>query len=352
MRLKKFVFTTLTLLCFSALANAFTVIIDPGHGGSDPGAIGCKSKEKDLNLKVALLLGEKIEAECPDITVIYTRKSDQTLALKDRPRIANKNNGDFFISIHTNSAQSSKPCGTETFILGMAKEGANLEVAKRENSVILLEDDKESYQGFDPNKPESYILFEFLLDQYNEQSLLMADLIQQQFAKKTDRENRSVRQDLFWVLHQTKMPSVLVEIGFISNSSDENYLISKKGQNEIASAILEAIKQYKYEYDKKNNGKYQSLKTEISDNESPTYRVQLFAAKEELPCNHPSMKGEKNLTFFKENGYFKYTSQPVDDYEDAKKLHSALKEKFSDCFIIAFYKGEKISVKKALSIKK
>ncbi len=352
MRSKKFIFAVFALLCISTLASAFTIVIDPGHGGDDPGAIGCKSKEKDLNLKIALLLGEKIEAECPDITVVYTRKKDQTLTLKDRPRIANKNNGDFFISIHTNSAQSTKACGTETYILGMAKAGANLEVAKRENSVILLENDKESYQGFDPNRPESYIMFEFLQDQYNDQSLLMADLVQQQFAKKTDRENRSVRQDLFWVLHQTKMPSVLIEVGFISNASDENYLISKKGQNEIATAICEAVKQYKYEYDKKNNGKYQALKTEVLDSELPTYRVQLFAVKEELGANHPSMKGESNLTFYKENGYFKYTTQPQNDYDEVKKLHAEIKAKFPDCFIVAFYKGEKISVKKALTIKK
>lgn len=340
------------MLCVSNSANAFTVVLDPGHGGTDPGAIGKKSKEKDLNLKIVLLLGEKIKAECPDISVIYTRTKDQTVALKDRPRIANKNNGDLFISIHTNSAQSTKACGTETYILGMAKAGANLEVAKRENSVILLEDDKESYQGFDPNKPESYIMFEFLQDQYIDQSLLMADLVQQQFTKKTDRENRSVRQDLFWVLHQTKMPSILIEIGFISNASDENYLISKKGQNEIATAICEALKQYKYEYDKKNNGKYQKLTTEVSDNELPAYRVQLFATKEKLSNNHSAMKGEKDLTFYKENGYYKYTTQPLNNYNEVKKLHSTMKKKFPDCFIVAFYKGEKISVKKALTIKK
>lgn len=352
----------LLFFCFciviSLSAKQFILVLDPGHGGVDPGAVGTEVQEKDLNLKVALLVGEKISERCPDVKVIYTRDTDKTVTLRERPMIANKANGDLFISIHTNSNDSKRPCGTETYVIGLAKTGANFEVAKRENSVILLEADRESYQGFDPTSPESYIMFEFMQDQYVDQSLQMADFIQRNFTKKTDRVDRGVRQDLFWVLHQTKMPSVLVEMGFVSNASDQSYMMSKKGQNALAESIVCAFEQYKHEFDKKNGLKFQKKQQakkaieQSVDSLKPVFKLQLFASKEVLPENHVSMKGEKNLSYYEESGWIKYTAGDTSSYEEIKQLKKALDKKFGDSFIVAFFKGKKISLKEALSLLK
>ncbi len=347
------------LMALPAGAKRFTLALDPGHGGTDPGAIGTEVQEKELNLKVALLVGEKIRERCPDVDVIYTRKTDKTVALKDRPMIANKADADLFISIHTNANDSRRPCGTETYVIGLAKAGANFEVAKRENSVILLEEDRESYQGFDPTSPESYIMFEFMQDKYIEQSLQIADLIQQNFTTKTNRFDRGVRQDLFWVLHQTKMPSVLVEMGFISNASDQAYMISKQGQNALAESIANAFVQYKRDFDKKNGLKFKAEQTTKTESEKvaqnpdkPVFKVQLFVSKEVLPANHASMKGEKNLSYYEENGCVKYTCGETSDYKEIKRIKKELDKKFEGIFIIAFLNGKKISVKEALEILK
>lgn len=348
------------LIVMSLSAKRFTVVLDPGHGGTDPGAVGTVVKEKDLNLNVALLVGKKISERCPDVKVIYTRNTDKTVPLKDRPMIANRANGDLFISIHTNSNESKRPCGTETYVIGLAKAGANFEVAKRENSVILLEEDRESYQGFDPTSPESYIMFEFMQDQYIEQSLQMADFIQQNFSKKTDRTDRGVRQDLFWVLHQTKMPSVLVEMGFVSNASDQSYMMSKKGQNAIAESIVCAFEQYKHEFDKKNGLKFKPEKNtqemvveqHCNDTTMPIFKLQLFVSKEVLPLGHFSLKGETNLAYYEEGGWVKYTCGETNSYSEIKKLKKDMDKKFGDSFIIAFLNGKKISVKEALSMLK
>lgn len=357
---RQLVFVCLCLcVVISSAAKQFTLVLDPGHGGTDPGAVGTNAKEKDLNLKVALLVGEKISERCPDVKIIYTRKTDKTVPLKDRPMIANKANGDLFVSIHTNSSDSRIPCGTETYVIGLAKIGTNFEVAKRENSVILLEKDRESYHGFDPNSPESYIMFEFMQDQYMEQSLQMADFIQQNFSKKTDRTDRGVRQDLFWVLHQTKMPSVLVEMGFVSNASDQTYMLSKQGQEAIAESIVCAFEQYKHEFDKKNGLKFKQdalpqkqISAEETDSGKPVFKLQLFVSKEVLPENHASLKGEKNLSYYEENGLIKYTIGETTSFKEIKNLKKELDKKFSDSFIIAFLNGEKISVKEALSLLK
>ena len=357
---RRLVFVCLCLcVVISSAAKQFTLVLDPGHGGTDPGAVGTSAKEKDLNLKVAFLVGEKISERCPDVKIIYTRKTDKTVPLKDRPMIANKANGDLFVSIHTNSSDSKIPCGTETYVIGLAKIGTNFEVAKRENSVILLEKDRESYHGFDPNSPESYIMFEFMQDQYMEQSLQMADFIQQNFSKKTDRTDRGVRQDLFWVLHQTKMPSVLVEMGFVSNASDQTYMLSKQGQEAIAESIVCAFEQYKHEFDKKNGLKFKQdtllqkqISAEETDSGKPVFKLQLFVSKEVLPENHASLKGEKNLSYYEENGLIKYTIGETTSFKEIKNLKKELDKKFSDSFIIAFLNGEKISVKEALSLLK
>jgi N-acetylmuramoyl-L-alanine amidase len=224
------------------------VVIDAGHGGKDPGTSGQKAKEKDVTLKIALKLGKYIEENLPDVKVIYTRKGDTFPALEERPKIANRNNADLFISIHANANKNTKAFGTETYIMGLAKEQKNFEVAKRENSVILLDENyKEKYEGFDPESPESYILFSLTQSAFQENSLSFAHKVESQFKNRVGRHSRGVKQGPFWVLWSTAMPSVLIETGFLSNEKEEQYLLSAEGQDYMASGIYRAFKEYKAE---------------------------------------------------------------------------------------------------------
>ena len=230
--------------------NKFKLVIDAGHGGKDPGAIGRFSREKNINLAVAKAFGKLVETNCKDVEVIYTRQTDIFVPLDKRADIANKANADLFISIHTNALPGKVIArGTETYTLGMARAEANLEVAKRENAVILIENDyNERYQGFDPNSSESYIIFEFIQNRHIEQSIRLASDIQQCFAS-AKREDRGVRQAGFLVLRKTSMPSVLIEVGFISNRAEERYLASAEGQQRLAQAISDAFDRYKRTFD-------------------------------------------------------------------------------------------------------
>ncbi|WP_254155486.1 N-acetylmuramoyl-L-alanine amidase family protein [Chryseosolibacter indicus] len=229
------------------------VVIDAGHGGHDPGTKGKATKEKDVALKIALLLGEYIEKNLPDVKVIYTRKTDKYLALDERANIANKAKADLFICIHANSLPGSKAYGTETFVMGMHKDNSNFEVAKRENSVILMDENHaERYEGFDPASPESYILFSLTQSAYQESSLLFAQKVEQQFKSRVGRLSRGVKQAGFVVLWRTTMPSVLIETGFLSNESEEQFLAGDEGQKLIASGIYRAFKEYKSEVESIN----------------------------------------------------------------------------------------------------
>jgi len=230
------------------------VVIDAGHGGHDPGTVGKKYKEKDIALSIALKVGAYIEANVKDVSVIYTRKDDTYIPLDMRAEIANKHKADLFISIHVNSMPSNNTTyGTETWVMGLHKSESNLEVAKRENSVILLDQDyKERYEGFDPNSAESYILFSLTQDAYQQSSLKMAGKVENQFRARVGRNSRGVKQAGFVVLYKTAMPSVLVETGFISNKAEEDYLGSEKGQELIASGIYRAFKEYKFEVESIN----------------------------------------------------------------------------------------------------
>lgn len=234
------------LLSISVAAKPFTVVIDAGHGGKDPGAIGKTLKEKDINLKVALALGKLLEAE-KDIEVIYTRKTDVFVELSERANIANKNKADLFVSIHTNASAGNKSVsGTETYTLGMHRAASNLEVAKRENSAIIFEKDyQQRYEGFDPKSAESYIIFELMQDQYMKQSVTLAQRIQNQFSSTAKRNNRGVHQAGFLVLHATSMPSVLVEVGYITTPSEEQYLATQTATDNLSLSIFNAIKQYR-----------------------------------------------------------------------------------------------------------
>ena len=244
-------FLRMIVLTFSTLSlMSFTVVIDAGHGGHDAGAIGLVKgvKEKDLNLTVAKRLATKIQQNHPDVKVVLTRETDVFLPLQQRADIVNKNHADLFISIHTNAAENRKAQGAETFILGTDRMEDNLDVAMRENAVMKLEDDQTVYQGFDPNSIESYIIFELMQNQYMDNSLVFAELVQNQFVGTLHRANRGVRQAAFWVLLQSACPSVLVEMGFVSNAEEEKWLASEDGKNSIANGIYTAFQQY---YNKK-----------------------------------------------------------------------------------------------------
>jgi len=252
-------FICLFALYGTALATGpgkFVVVIDAGHGGRDPGAVRGKYQEKQINLAVALLLGDMIEQNIKDVQVVYTRKKDVFVPLIQRCNIANKANAHLFISIHTNSTPSSSTSasGADTYILGTDKTAENLAVAKRENSVILYEDDyKTTYGGFDPNSPTSSILFDYMSEKYMEQSHTFATHVQSGIKRIANRTDRGVRQSNILVLNRNSRPSVLIELGFINNPVEAKYLYSKVGQRALASAIYDGFRKYKYDYDKRMN---------------------------------------------------------------------------------------------------
>ena len=237
----------LLLLCCCLAAMPYTLVIDAGHGGKDPGAQSKTGKEKDINLAVALAFGKLVEQNCKDVKVVYTRKTDVFVELDERANIANRAKADLFISIHTNStAAKVGPQGTETYTLGMHRAADNLAVAKRENSVITLEKGYEQkYEGFDPNSSESYIIFELMQDKNMESSVKLAGLIQKQFRNSAKRVDKGVHQAGFLVLRATSMPSVLIELGYINNPAEAAYLTSKAGVNALAKSIYNAFVAYK-----------------------------------------------------------------------------------------------------------
>ncbi|AWW33088.1 N-acetylmuramoyl-L-alanine amidase [Echinicola strongylocentroti] len=224
------------------------VVIDAGHGGKDPGTMGSRSKEKDVALSIALKVGNYIKQYVPDVEVIYTRKTDVFIELKERANIANRNKADLFVSIHCNAVRGSNAYGTETYVMGSNHFERNFDVVKRENSVILQEDDyKENYEGFDPNSPESYMMVNLMQKAYFANSLSLAQKVETDFKTRLNRHSRGVKQLPLYVLWTTSMPSVLIETGFLSNSNEERYLNSENGQAYIASAIYRSIKSYKEE---------------------------------------------------------------------------------------------------------
>ncbi|MEZ4947413.1 MAG: N-acetylmuramoyl-L-alanine amidase [Cyclobacteriaceae bacterium] len=236
------------------------VVIDAGHGGHDSGTLGSNSKEKDVVLKIALKLGEIIKENIKGVKVIYTRDTDKFIDLSERANIANRNHADVFISIHANSLPTKTPdarkqsiYGTETYVMGLHKTDENFEVSKRENSVILLEENyKEKYEGFDPDSPESYILFSLTQSANQEASLLLASKVEDQFGQRAGRRSRGVKQAGFVVLYKTSMPSILIETGFLSNTKEERELNSDKVQDYIASGIYRAFKEYKNQIESVN----------------------------------------------------------------------------------------------------
>jgi len=247
-RMKRLYLIILYIACaLSMQAKTFTLVIDAGHGGKDPGAMGKTSNEKDINLRVALAFGKLVEQNMKDVKVVYTRKTDVFVELNERAKIANRNKADLFISIHTNASAGNKTVqGTETYTLGMHRAASNLEVAKRENSAIMLEDNyKEKYEGFNPKSSESYIIFELMQDEYMKQSVQLAKSIQEEFKSTGGRNNRGVNQAGFLVLRATSMPSCLVELGYISTPAEEKFLNTQEGTNKLSKSLFNAFKQYR-----------------------------------------------------------------------------------------------------------
>ena len=350
----------LALLCLPAIGaqtNGFTVVIDAGHGGKDPGARGSQINEKEINLQVALKLGSLIQKNHPEVNVVYTRKTDRFIELDERAEIANRNKADLFISIHVNSVRrGSSVRGAETYTLGLARTDENLEVAMRENSAILLEDNYlQKYEGFDPNSSESYIIFEFMQNKHMEQSIHLASEVQKCFTA-AKRNNRGVRQAGFLVLRKTSMPSVLIELGYISNPAEERFMKSKEGQNKLAESISKAFTTYKQEFDRRQACVQPSTRKDSNPTPSASiskqekgakgvvvYKVQILTSDKKLPSNSKVFKGYKNVSYFKEKGLYKYTYGETNSFNEIRKLRRQVAKDFKDAFIVAFQDGEKVN---------
>lgn len=325
-----------------------TVVIDAGHGGKDPGALGKIAKEKDVVLAIALKVGNYVEDYLPDVKVIYTRKKDVFVPLYKRAEIANKNEADLFISIHANAISNIKILGAETFALGPARSNENLDVAKKENSVIVMEDEYTTkYEGFDPNSTESYILFEYMQSTYLEQSTLMASIVQKQFKERAGRKDRGVKQAGFLVLRNVTHPSVLVEVGFLSNKTEEKYLTTSNGQTYIASAIFRAIRDYKKQFDEKSTVVKTAKKKKPKIENSIVFRIQVASYRREIKKGSGIYKKFDDIFVFKENGRYKYTTGSSADYDEIYEKLKVIKKKTPGSFIVAFDKNKKIPLSDA-----
>ncbi len=340
----------------AAQEKTFTVVIDAGHGGHDSGAVGQRGKEKDINLKVALKLGNLIQNNCKDTKVVYTRSKDVFIPLYRRAEIANNAKADLFISIHTNSigSRNSQIRGTETYTLGLHRTEDNLDVAKKENSVILIEDDyKQQYAGFDPNSSESYIIFEFMQNKNMSQSVNFATLVQRQF-RQGKRVDKGVHQAGFLVLRATSMPSVLIELGYITNREEEAYLLSESGTSNLANCIYKAFADYRSNH--KPDGIKDGIKagkaetpSSVAETGKPVFKIQILASKKLLPKGSREFKGLSPIDHYEENGMIKYTYGADTDYNKILRLkRSKVDGKFNDAFIVAFRNGKKMNTNQAI----
>ena len=380
------------------------VVIDAGHGGTDPGALGSKSKEKDITLALALEIGKRIKEKCPDVEVIYTRTKDVYPTVAGRATLANNKNADLFISVHCNAVENNKSArGVETYVMGLDKSEHSLAVARRENASILLEEDYQSnYGGFDPNSPESYVIFSLYANAYLDRSTKLAVKVQRNLVSTTSFPDRHVRQGGYWVLHAVAMPSILIEFGFITNPTEEAQLMDPTMQGKMAEAVASAFQEYKNEVegktqpaadnkdknsetdkskdtdknieadkgknqpdgkDKADNGKKTNDTAASSANNSTAnkggdnkpadnnsgvrFKVQLYATPDKVAVTDKRFSGLVQVDCYYENSLWKYTSGNVATYEEAQQLLTAAKAKFPDAFIISFKDGKKIPVSEA-----
>ena len=394
------ILAVLCMLAMSSLAanSRFTLVIDAGHGGHDAGALGAISKEKNINLAVALRFGKYVEQNMPDVRVIYTRKTDVFIPLHERANIANRANADLFISVHTNALPAGKIArGFETYTLGMHRAKDNLDVAMRENSVISMEKGyQQTYQGFDPKSSESYIIFEFIQGKNMERSVELARMIQRSVCDGADRPDKGVHQAGFLVLRETSMPSCLIELGFITTPDEENLLNNDGRVDDIAKGIYEAFAKYKNKYDKRVSVPYRASdkedtsvpkivpdayrqperKTVTSDTAvrtrnvttekpaakptvkpaakpaevkgAPVFKLQVFVSSRSLRKGDAHFKGETDYDSYQEGGMVKYTMGSSTNYNEIYRLRKSLLEKFPEAFIIAFKNGQKYDVNQAI----
>mgnify|MGYP000692124561 CR=1 FL=1 len=359
---------TLTILwvCVNQAAHAqevddeFTVLIDPGHGGKDSGTRGGGYFEKKVVLEVSLEVAEQLKST-PDIKGVLTRDKDVFIPLDERARIGNKVNADLFISIHCNAAADTRAYGAETFVLGLHRNEDNFEIAKKENKVILMEDDYEvKYDGFDPKSPESYMTFTVMQEEYLDESILLADKVQKRFTNHLSRHNRGVKQAGFLVLRETSMPSVLIELGFLSNPKEGKFLNSKQGQKKMANAIVKAIKAYKSSVRSSSVSEIKSQRIEVKENRDNvkenlyTFKVQLAASSKQIAASKENFNGLEPISKGKEGNFYKYYYGKASDYQTAKRLvKSAQNKGYQTAFVVAFKpNGEKISVAKAIASNK
>lgn len=348
------------------------VVLDAGHGGKDPGALGKNSREKDIALAIVLKVGQYIEENIPGVTVIYTRKKDEFIELHERANIANENHADLFISIHANWWSNTRSTGTETYTMGTSLDDRNLQVAMKENSVITMEEDyTTNYEGFDPNSAESYIIFNLMQKTFQQQSVDFAGLVQDQFRERAKRNDRGVKQERFLVLWRTTMPSVLIETGFISNKSEEAYLKSKQGQEYLASAIFRAFKDYKVNIEGRslyaNNAAaageiiedvpdreirpkailQKSTETISSDDSTVYYMVQVLTTTLSRPLDDLSFSNYGYVSEFKINNLYKYAVGRSTSYNQISGSLDLVQEDFPGAFIIAVQSGKIISMEEA-----
>lgn len=365
----------------SAGKKTFTLVIDAGHGGHDAGAVGAISKEKNINLNVALAFGKLVEANCPDVNVIYTRKTDVFIPLNERANIANRNKADLFVSVHTNALPKGRVArGFEVYTLGMHRAADNLAVAKRENSVISLEKDyKQRYQGFDPNSSESYIMFEFIQDRNMSKSVELAKMIQKEACSAAGRNNMGVHQAGFLVLRATSMPSCLIELGFITTPDEERFLNSQDGIGKLARGIYNAFAKYKNKYNTGLSVPYieetEQVQPDLAQTEEqpqavavaevkeedpkqapvedelqgiPVFKVQVLASSKALRADNSQFKGMTGFESYVEDNLVKYTYGASTDFNKISRMRQHLLEKFPQAFVIAFRDGVKMDVREAV----
>ena len=402
-RLLAFVWITLVFAAVATAANKkFTLVIDAGHGGTDAGAIGTLTKEKNINLNVALAFGRLVERNCPDVRVIYTRKTDVFIPLHTRADIANRNKADLFISIHTNALPKGRISrGLETYTLGMHRAADNLAVAKRENEVILYETDyKQRYQGFDPRSSESYIMFEFMQDRNMAQSVELAKCVQRRTCASAGRQNKGVKQAGFLVLRETSMPSCLIELGFISTPDEERFLHSSSGVEQLGRGIYQAFLDYRNKYDKnitvpfkveaqkeveiptvvpkkeepapvaapqkeelapvaerqdtvKAVAEPQKVAEPVTQKDTakvsaPVFKLQILASSSRLKPQSAQLQGHSEATCYEEGGLYKYTLGASEDYNEIAQLRKSLLSQFPQAFVVAFRDGKKMDVHEAI----
>lgn len=343
-----------------------TVVIDPGHGGKDPGAIGVtKIYEKDIALSVSLKLGELIKKNHPEIKVVYTRSTDVFIGLAERAKKANGIGADLFISIHANAATRKEAHGAEVWVLGLHKSQAALEIAKKENSAILMEDDHGAkYQDFDPKDPDAYIALAMRQNAYLDQSLNLANSVQTRFVSEAKRKNRGVKQAGFMVLYRTTMPSILVELGFLSHATEEKYLASANGQDQLAMSIYNGFKEYKTKIDGVNSsvssdsvyvetpGKVDPIpETKVDFKDRALFKVQIAASSVSLETIPANFKGLEGVEQHHLNGIYKYTVGNFFTFDEAKAKQKAVRKKgFDAAFIVAFYNGKKITIQEGMQL--